>query len=92
MPSNDQFDYQGIKVQHSGNWNRQDYHDHNKVHLDKSNKEIQGRSLPVVNRQRDKLNAPKPETKIVDLATNKKTPIDLGVQQAHNKELKNRGL
>ena len=91
MPSNNQFNYSGLKVDHSGDWNRQDYHDHNKVHSDKLKKTSEERQFKPKPRSKD-FNKPKPTTKILDLATNKAKVVDEGIEKANLNDLKNKGL
>ena len=85
-------EYGGLNVSHSGNWNRQDYHDHNKTHPNRLAEESEKRSPKPLIRERSKLDKPVPSTKIVDLATNKKTPVDSSLEKAHKNDLKNKGI
>ena len=85
-------EYGGLKVSHSGDWSRQKYHDHNRTHLDRHQLESEKRQMKPIPRTRSKLDAPKPSTKVVDLATNTKTEINPALEAANNTELKNRGL
>lgn len=84
--------YGGLKVNHAGDWSRQDYHDHNKVHPDKLKDESKRLAMKPIPRNKTRLDSPKPTTKIVDLATNTKKLVDPAIEQAHLNDLKNKGL
>lgn len=92
MPSNNQFEYKGIRASHSGGWSAQDYHDHNKTHPNRLAEESEKRSLKPLIRERSKLDKPVPSTKIVDLATNKKVEVNPSLDKAHKNDLKHKGI
>lgn len=92
-PRNEDFPtYKGISVQHSGDWNALDYHHPDKSHSDSLRKASEVRALKPVNRKRSKLDAPKPATRIVDLATNKKVEVNPALDKENQKDLSRRGL
>ena len=92
MPKNSDFNYQGLKVNHAGDWSRQDYHNHNKVHPDKLKDASKRLAMKPIPRNNTRLDSPKPTTKIVDLATNTKKLVDPAIEQANLNDLKNKGL
>ena len=91
-PRNEDFDYDGVKTIHSGGWDANAYHHPNNQHHDRLKAETEKRSLKPISRKRSKIDSPKPVTKTVDLATNTKTVVDEGLNQAHQNDLKTKGL
>lgn len=87
MPRNEDFEYQGIKVNHAGNWDKQEYHSHQNAHPDKLRKTSEERQMKPRAR-RDDFNKPKPTTKILDLSTGKSREIE----EANKKDLAKRNI
>ena len=85
-------DYGGLRVHHSGDWDKTKYHDHNRTHLDRHQLESSKRQMKPIPRKRSKLDAPKPQTAIVDLGSNTKTVVEPQIEKANLNDLKNKGL
>ena len=89
MPSNDQFNYTGIKASHSGGWDALDYHHPKHQHPNKLEETSKKRALKARPKTREPI---KPVTKSIDMATGKKTPVDNKLEQANTQDLQSRGL
>ena len=79
--------YGGIKVKHAGDWDKQDYHSHQKAHPNKLAETSEKRQMKPRPRP-NAFNKPKPTTKILDLSTGKSKEIEAAVE----KDLKQRNI
>ena len=92
IPTEDEREHTSIKVKHVGNWDPTEYHHPKNQHQDRLKEVSEKRQIKPVKRKNSAIPKPKPATKLVDMSTGKKRPIDLGVEAAKQKDLSRRGL
>ena len=85
------FNYSGLKVSHSGEWNANKYHHPSQQHQDKLKETSNRRALQPL-RRAERPEGPKPSTKKIDLATGKKIELDPKVEEANKQDLKRRNI